>query len=208
LGILFNSKCRVFVASLINESLSREPFAWNPISPSLCKRLPPRTLMLVVFQLLQTVGFYGFANWAPTFLLRQGNNLGQSLHYGFLIALVSPAGPLIAVLTADRLERKHTIVVLTLLMAATGLCFAFAVHAVAIVTIGATPVPACHLAAAAKEGIPGFSTWKGSPSFAKPRLRAASGDSTAASALTATRRWRHPRECRVVSARVRQYVRR
>jgi len=96
-----------------------------------------RTLMLVVFHLLQTVGLYGFANWAPTFLLRQGHNLERSLQYGFLIALVSPVGPLIAVLTADRLERKHTIVVLTLLMAATGLCFAFAVHAVAIVTIGA-----------------------------------------------------------------------
>ena len=26
-----------------------------------------RTVMLVLFQALQTIGFYGFANWAPTF---------------------------------------------------------------------------------------------------------------------------------------------
>jgi MFS transporter, putative metabolite:H+ symporter len=96
-----------------------------------------RTLMLVVFHLLETVGIYGFANWAPTFLLRQGNNLGLSLRYGFLIALVSPVGPLLGVLTAERLERKRAIVVLALLMAVTGLGFPFASHASTIVGIGA-----------------------------------------------------------------------
>jgi putative MFS transporter len=96
-----------------------------------------RSLMLVVFHLLQTVGIYGFANWAPTFLLRQGNNLERSLQYGFLIALVSPVGPLLGVLTAERLERKRAIVVLALLMAVTGLGFPFASHASTIVSIGA-----------------------------------------------------------------------
>lgn len=96
-----------------------------------------RTAMLVVFHLLQTVGIYGFANWAPTFLLKQGKTLGQSLEYGFLIALVSPIGPLLGVLTTERLERKRAIVVLALLMGATGMCFPFAVSAIAIVVIGA-----------------------------------------------------------------------
>jgi putative MFS transporter len=31
-----------------------------------------RTIMLVIFHALQTIGYYGFANWAPTFLLRRG----------------------------------------------------------------------------------------------------------------------------------------
>jgi MFS transporter, putative metabolite:H+ symporter len=96
-----------------------------------------RTMMLVVFQVLQTAGIYGFANWAPTFLLRQGNDLGQSLQYGFLIALVSPVGPLLGVLTAERLERKWTIVFLALLIAVTGFGFPFAYHAFTIVGIGA-----------------------------------------------------------------------
>jgi len=96
-----------------------------------------RTLMLVVFHLLQTIGLYGFANWAPTFLLKQGKDLGQSLEYGFLIALVSPLGPLLGVLTAERIERKCAIVFLTLLMAVTGLAFPFADRAVTIVLIGA-----------------------------------------------------------------------
>jgi len=96
-----------------------------------------RTLMLVVFHLLQTVGLYGFANWAPTFLLKQGKSLGQSLEYGSMIALVSPIGPLLGVLTTERLERKRAIVALSLLMAVTGLGFSFASSGAAIVTIGA-----------------------------------------------------------------------
>jgi len=96
-----------------------------------------RTLMLMTFHLLQTIGIYGFANWAPTFLLKQGKSLGQSLEYGFLIALVSPVGPLIGVLTTERLERKRAIVFLSLLMAFTGLAFPFALKPEAIVAIGA-----------------------------------------------------------------------
>ena len=102
-----------------------------------------RTLMLAVFHLLQTVGFYGFANWAPTFLLREGHNLKTSLDYGFLIALVSPVGPLLGVLTTERFERKRAIVVLALLVAVAGLGFPKASHlgsssgAIAIVAIGA-----------------------------------------------------------------------
>ena len=96
-----------------------------------------RVAMLTVFHLLQTVGIYGFANWAPTFLLAQGKSLSQSLEYGFLIALVSPLGPLIGVLTTERWQRKRMIVLLALLMAGSGLAFPFASNAVMIVAIGA-----------------------------------------------------------------------
>jgi putative MFS transporter len=96
-----------------------------------------RTLMLVIFHVLQTIGIYGFANWAPTFLLKQGRNLHQSLEYGFLIALVSPLGPLLGVFTTERVERKRAIVILSLLMALTGLSFPFADQAVTVILIGA-----------------------------------------------------------------------
>lgn len=84
-----------------------------------------RTLMLVAFQALQTIGYYGFANWAPTFLLQRGVSLLHSLDYALLIALVSPLGPALAAITSDRLERKWTIVAMALLMAGLGLGFAF-----------------------------------------------------------------------------------
>ncbi|MCU1239690.1 MAG: ydjE [Candidatus Acidoferrum typicum] len=96
-----------------------------------------RTVMLILFQMLQTIGFYGFANWAPTFLLKRGFSLLHSLEYTMLIALVSPVGPMLAAWTSDRLERKWTIVVLALLVAAFGLGFGNARTPAAVVTFGA-----------------------------------------------------------------------
>jgi MFS transporter, putative metabolite:H+ symporter len=96
-----------------------------------------RTVMLVLFQALQTIGFYGFANWAPTFLLKQGVSLLHSLEYTLLIAVVSPVGPLLAAWTSDRLERKWTIVTLALLVAGLGLGFGNSVAPAAVVGFGA-----------------------------------------------------------------------
>jgi putative MFS transporter len=115
------------------EVTHRMPFGelWRPPYRS-------RTIMLCVFNLLQTVGFYGFANWAPTFLLHGGRNIGQSLNVGFLFALMNPVGSLIGVSTTERLERKRAIVMLALLIAATGMAFAYAHDTITIVVIGAT----------------------------------------------------------------------
>lgn len=110
--------------------LSRFRELWHP-------QYRNRTIMLIVFQTLQTLGFYGFANWAPTFLLKRGIGLLHSLDYSLLIALIAPAGPLIASFTADRLERKWTIFALALSIAAFGLGFAIWTSAAMIVLSGA-----------------------------------------------------------------------
>ena len=96
-----------------------------------------RTIMLVLFQTLQTMGFYGFGNWAPTFLLKRGVSLLHSLNYTLLIALVSPLGPTLGAITSDRMERKWTIVVLALLVALFGLGFGYATTPAAVVILGA-----------------------------------------------------------------------
>lgn len=93
--------------------------------------------MLVVFQALQTIGFYGFSNWAPTFLLKRGMTLLSSLDYTLLIALVAPLGPLVAAFTSDRLERKWTIAAMALLIGLFGLGFAFWRQPALIVLSGA-----------------------------------------------------------------------
>ena len=96
-----------------------------------------RTVMLVIFQALQTIGFYGFANWAPTFLLKRGVSLLHSMEYTMLIALVSPLGPLLAAWTSDKFERKWTIVVLALMVAGLGLGFGNSIAPAAVVGFGA-----------------------------------------------------------------------
>ena len=54
-----------------------------------------RTILLIVFQVLQAVGYYGFASWVPTFLISQGIAVTKSLQYTFLMAIASPLGPLL-----------------------------------------------------------------------------------------------------------------
>lgn len=70
-----------------------------------------RTIMLMVFQFFQTFGFYGFAAWVPTLIAKQtGINLQASLLYSFIIAIANPFGPALAILFADKCERKWQLV--------------------------------------------------------------------------------------------------
>jgi putative MFS transporter len=83
-----------------------------------------RTMMLVVFNFFQTIGYYGFASWVPTLLITAGITITSSLRYSFMIALASPVGPLLGIGIADRVERKWQIVVSAICIAVFGLLFA------------------------------------------------------------------------------------
>jgi putative MFS transporter len=96
-----------------------------------------RTTKLVVFNLLQTIGFYGFTSWVPIFLASEGISFTKSLAYAFVIAIVNPLGPLISMYTADRWQRKWQIVTFSIAIAILGLLFAHARAPVSIVIFGA-----------------------------------------------------------------------
>jgi putative MFS transporter len=83
-----------------------------------------RTLMLSVFNLFQTVGFYGFSNWVPALLIQRGIAFTSSMEYTFLIAIASPFGPLLAAAIADKFERKWLIVLSAFGVGFGGLLFA------------------------------------------------------------------------------------
>jgi len=69
-----------------------------------------RTLVLSIFNLMQTIAFYGFGSWVPTLLIAKGIHITTSLEYSFIIAIANPIGPLLGMLVADRMERKWQIV--------------------------------------------------------------------------------------------------
>ncbi len=114
----------------------------EPVIPggSLMEALRPpyagRTAMLVVFNIFQTVGFYGFANWVPTLLVKQGITLTSSLLYTFVIALAAPLGPLLGIGFADKIERKWLIVMAAGCIAVFGLLFSQATATAAIIGCG------------------------------------------------------------------------
>jgi putative MFS transporter len=95
-----------------------------------------RTIMLVIFNLFQTVGFYGFANWVPTLLIERGIAVTSSLRYTFIIAIAAPFGPLLAVALADKLERKWQIVFAAVGIALSGLLFSRMTSAAWLVLFG------------------------------------------------------------------------
>jgi MFS transporter, putative metabolite:H+ symporter len=74
----------------------------------------PRSIMMIVFNVLQTVSFYGFLNWVPTLLIHQGITITNSLFYTWIIALGASVGPLIGLVIADRFERKYVLTAVSL----------------------------------------------------------------------------------------------
>ena len=95
-----------------------------------------RTLMLIVFNVFQTVGFYGFSNWVPTFLIKRGIPVVNSLEYTFWIAIAAPFGPLVAYKLADKFERKWQIVLAAFGVAVFGVLFGQMTLAPMLITLG------------------------------------------------------------------------
>ncbi len=95
-----------------------------------------RTIMLIIFNLVQSVGYYGFANWVPTLLLAQGITITKSLLYTFVIALANPIGPLLASLIADRVQRKWQLVAACASLAVFGIVFSQMTTAIGIIIVG------------------------------------------------------------------------
>ena len=114
------------------------------LSEIFSRRYLSRTVMLSTFHVFQTIGLYGFSNWVPTFLVHQGIEVTASLAYTMGITLVMPCGPLLALLYADRFERKWQIVTSSVVVAVAGLLFAatrnpaLIVLTGGLVTLGAT----------------------------------------------------------------------
>jgi MFS transporter, putative metabolite:H+ symporter len=73
-----------------------------------------RTFMLIAFNIVQTIGYYGFASFIPLLLYQNGITFVKSLEYTAVIALCTPVGPVLAQRYADQFERKWQIIGLAL----------------------------------------------------------------------------------------------
>lgn len=95
-----------------------------------------RTAMLSVFNVAQTIGFYGFGNWLPSLISAQGHGVTKSLAWSFVIAFANPAAPLLFSGVADRIERKWQIIAAALATAGFGLLFARTAAPAALIGLG------------------------------------------------------------------------
>lgn len=96
----------------------------------------PIVVTLIVFNICQAFGYYGFSSWAPTLLIEKGITITKSLEYSFIIAFAAPLAPLVAISYADRVERKWIIVATAFVIACAGYGFAEFVQPAAIIACG------------------------------------------------------------------------
>jgi MFS transporter, putative metabolite:H+ symporter len=92
--------------------------------------------MMVIFNIFQTIAYYGFTNWVPTLLIKQGITITTSVMYTSIIALAAPIGPLLGLLFADKFERKYVIMIVALSNIVCGTIFSQVTDMPMIVAMG------------------------------------------------------------------------
>lgn len=95
-----------------------------------------RTIMMSVFQFMQTISVFGFTSWVPIFLTNRGITVVNSLQYTFFIAILTPVGGAVAAILAERFERKWQLVFTGAEIAVVGLVFSQMDNVAAIVVTG------------------------------------------------------------------------
>ncbi|MEV5705086.1 MFS transporter [Actinoallomurus sp. NPDC052274] len=117
-------------------AVSAEPVRHLTIAQMFTEDYRRRTVMLWLFQILQTVGYYGFGSLAPVILTAKGFGVVTSLGYAALSFLGYPIGSALSIPIIERIERKWLIVGSALAMGVCGLVFGYAPDPALIVTAG------------------------------------------------------------------------
>lgn len=95
-----------------------------------------RTLMLYVFQVFQTVGYYGFGTMVPLVLAHKGFSVLTSLTYTTIAFLGYPIGSAVSLFVVEKIDRRLLIMLSALAMAAFGLALGFSTSPFSIATFG------------------------------------------------------------------------
>ncbi|GAB2985693.1 MFS transporter [Amycolatopsis acidiphila] len=101
--------------------------------------VPPyrrRTLMMTVFHILQTLGYYGFGTLVPIVLVAKGFPVVQSLTFTALTYIGYPVGSALSLPFVERVERKFLVIGSAIVMAVFGLGFGLAADTWLIVAFG------------------------------------------------------------------------
>lgn len=84
-----------------------------------------RTVMLWIFQCLQTLGYYGFGTLVPLVLAAKGYSIISSLTFAAVTYIGYPIGSLLSLPIIERIERRKLIAGAALLMVCFGLLFGY-----------------------------------------------------------------------------------
>ena len=120
-------------AASVDEFVSEERGRFRVIFGS---RYRGRTIMLCVFHVFQTVGYYGFGTLVPTVLATKGYSIVTSLTFTSLTFIGYPIGSALSLPIVERIDRRWLIVAAAALMAAFGLMLGYATSPILILASG------------------------------------------------------------------------
>ncbi|MCH6468970.1 MFS transporter [Sinomonas terrae] len=95
-----------------------------------------RLVMLVIFHVFQTFGYYGFGTLAALVLVASGHSVTNSLLFTALSFLGYPIGSLVSTPLVARFERKHLLIASIVALAASGVAFSVSGSDALIVVFG------------------------------------------------------------------------
>jgi putative MFS transporter len=132
------------IESEISATKQLPPPAYRPtpvkanvsITQLFSRALIARTIVGCVILIGLNTAVYGFIAWIPTFFVKQGINLSSSLGYTVLMTLGSPLGTLAGMWVGEKIDRKPSMVVLSLVAAGLGLIYPMFINPTAFVIIG------------------------------------------------------------------------
>jgi putative MFS transporter len=78
------------------------------------------TIVGMTIAIVSGLSLYGFLVWVPTFLVKQGESVASSLYFSAMMGLGAPLGALFGATVAERFNRKHLLIALSLAEAVLG----------------------------------------------------------------------------------------
>jgi putative MFS transporter len=110
--------------------------AMAPLARLFSPRYARRTIVLWIFQIFQSVGYYGFGTLVPLVLASKGFSVVNSLTYVSAVYVGYPLGSALSIPLVERFDRRWLIVGSAMVMALLGMALGLASAPIAIVTFG------------------------------------------------------------------------
>jgi MFS transporter, putative metabolite:H+ symporter len=135
-------------------ALSRQPPKDKvPISILVSPAVLPRFVLGCLIQIGIGISTYGLVTWLPSFFVKQGFSIVQSLTWSSVMSLGGPMGGIVGLLLADRLGRRPLLTFSAAMAAVFGVLYQFAGTDTQLLTLGFLLVSAIYTMIVVGQGI-------------------------------------------------------
>lgn len=108
----------------------------TPFSALFTREMIGRTLVASLTCVAINIAVYGFVAWLPTFFVKQGLTVVQSLGFTTLMAFGAPGGALVGFLLGDKIGRRRGLILFSLVTIALGAIYPSMRDATSITIVG------------------------------------------------------------------------